>query len=123
MTKPNTKWVRMRRSELLANTSQAEKTALSHLHGLGYSPIRQYPIWTGRKMYFADMYIANINTIVEIDGGYHYTDKQKRLDKNRSGGLWRIGYHVVRLSNRDARDINKIANKIRSVVNHICLKK
>lgn len=123
MTKPSTKWVRMRRSELLANTSQAEKTAFSHLQRLGYSPIRQYPIWTGRKMYFADMYIANINTIVEIDGGYHYTTKQKRLDKNRSGGLWRIGYHVVRLSNRDARDINKIANKIRNVVNHICLKK
>lgn len=98
--------------ELLSKSSVAEKVAYSNLTKLGYEVIRQQPIQTGRRIYFADMYIPTLKTIVEIDGGYHTTNKQRKLDKNRSSGIWRLGYHVLRLSNHDVRDINKVRRKI-----------
>ena len=112
MNKPSDRWIRQRRAELLSKSSDAEKAAFKNLVRLGFKPVRQYPVWTKRKMYFADLYIPSLKLIIEIDGGYHYTARQKRLDGNRSSGLWRLGYHVVRLSNRDARDISKIKAKI-----------
>lgn len=112
MNKPSDRWIRQRRAELLSKSSDAEKAAFKNLVRLGFKPIRQYPVWTKRRIYFADLYISSLKLIIEIDGGYHYTAMQKRLDGNRSSGLWRLGYHVVRLSNRDARDISKIKAKI-----------
>ena len=115
--KPNSEWIRKRRQELLSKTSDAEKSAYLNLKKLGITALRQHPVWTGRRMYFADLYIPKYNTIFEIDGGYHYTSRQKRLDGNRSSGLWRMGYHVVRLSNHDSRNILKIKNKILLILN------
>lgn len=112
------KWLRMRRADLMFHTSDAEKSAYNALCKLGYEVIRQYPINTGRKQYFADLYIPKLNCIVEIDGGYHYTKNQKRLDTNRSNGLWRLGYHVLRLSNKECYDIKKICNKINMINRH-----
>ena len=116
MSKPSFKWIKRRRQELLGRTTDAEKSAFNNLVRLGFSPVRQFPIWTGRRMYFADLYIKEIKTIIELDGGYHYTSRQKRLDNNRSNGLWRMGYHVVRLSNHDSRNILKIKNKILLII-------
>ena len=100
------------RYELLSHTSDAEKAAILNCERLGYKVIRQQPIMTGRKLYFADIYLPEIRTALECDGGYHYTKNQKRKDGNRSAGIWRLGYHVVRLSNHDARDIHKVKAKI-----------
>lgn len=100
------------RQELLSKTSGAEKAAIENCQRLGYRVIRQQPIATGRKLYFADIYLPELKTILECDGGYHYTINQKRKDGNRSAGIWRMGYHVVRLSNHDARDIKKVRAKI-----------
>ena len=105
-----------RRQELLEHSSDSEKAAYRILVGLGYKVIRQKPISTGRRLYFADLYIPEIRAIVEIDGGYHYTKEQKRLDANRSSGLWRMGYHVLRLSNHDARDVSKIKAKVATLL-------
>ena len=113
---PSERWLRMRRAELMANSSDAEKAAYRVLCGLGYKVIRQKPISTGRRLYFADLYLPELRCIVEIDGGYHYTKNQRRLDTNRSNGLWRMGYHVLRLSNHDARDANKIKAKVATLL-------
>lgn len=115
-SKPNAKWIKQRRMELASCCSDAEKAAYNNLVKLGYSPIKQFPIWTGRKIYFADLYIPKWRLIVEIDGGYHLMQSQRRKDKNRSSGLWRLGYHVARLSNHDARDIEKVKSKILNVI-------
>lgn len=106
-------WIFQRRMELINKTSDAEKAAYINLMRLGYIVIRQKPINTGHKIYFADLYIPVLHCIVEIDGGYHTTPNQKRKDANRSHGLWRLGYHVLRLSNHDAHNIYKIKTKIR----------
>lgn len=106
------RWVRQRRADLMAKASDAEKSAYRLLRALGYEVIRQKPISTGRRIYFADLYVPALRAVVEIDGDYHYTKNQRRLDTNRSNGLWRMGYHVLRLSNRDARNMNKIKSKM-----------
>lgn len=111
------KWIRLRRADLMSKTSDAEKAAYKIVNALGYKVIRQFPINTGRRIYFADLYIPKLKLVFELDGGYHYTDKQKRLDNNRSSGIWRLGYHVVRLSNHDARNPEKIKAKIRLIHN------
>lgn len=108
----NEAWIKRRRADLLSKRSEAEKAAYRILCSMGYRVVRQKPIYTGRKLYFADLYIPSLKTVIEIDGGYHFTKVQKRLDTNRSNGLWRLGYHVLRLSNHDARDPNKIKNKL-----------
>lgn len=107
------KWIYQRRMELMSKVSDAEKAAYRNLMKLGYEVIRQKPVNTGRKIYFADLYIPKLHCIVEIDGGYHTTSNQKRKDGNRSQGMWRLGYHVLRLSNHDAKNITKIKAKLR----------
>lgn len=110
--KPSKTLINRMRQDLMSKTSNAEKAAIRNCELLGYKVVRQQPIMTGRKLYFADIYLPELKVIMEIDGGYHYTNKQKRKDSNRSAGIWRMGYHVVRLSNHDARNINKIKAKI-----------
>ena len=111
-SKPSDRWMRLRRADLLARSSEAEKKVYRTLCALGYKVVRQQPINTGRRIYFADLYIPEIKTIFELDGGYHFTSKQRRLDTNRSSGIWRMGYHVVRLSNHDAYSMEKIKSKL-----------
>ena len=108
------KALRQRRYELMANSSDAEKAAYDILLKLGYADtVKQFPIQTGRKTYFADLHIPSLRCVIEIDGGYHTTKDQKRKDANRSKGLWRLGLHVLRLSNRDARSMDAIKAKLR----------
>ena len=104
--------IRQIRCDLLSHTTDAEKAAAKICTLLGYKVIPQQPIVTGRKLYFADIYLPEIRLVIEINGGYHFTDKQRRKDKNRSQGIRRLGYHVVRLSNHDARNPKKVKEKI-----------
>ena len=117
--KPSKTLINRMRQDLMSKTSDAEKAAIRNCELLGYKVVRQQPITTGRKLYFADIYLPKLKVIVEIDGGYHYTNKQKRKDSNRSAGIWRMGYHVVRLSNHDARNINKVKAKIELIKNKL----
>ena len=103
--KPSKVLINRMRQDLMSKTSNAEKAAIRNCELLGYKVVRQ-------KLYFADIYLPELKIIVEVDGGYHFTSPQKRKDNNRSSGIWRMGYHVVRLSNHDARDINKVKAKI-----------
>ena len=111
----NNKLTSNRRADLMASASHAERVAYNILLKLGYNVIRQYPINTGKKQYYADFYLPQVRTIIEIDGGYHFTALQRKKDSNRSQGLWRLGYHVLRLSNKDARNPQKIVNKLKLI--------
>ena len=117
--KPSKALINRMRQDLMSKTSDAEKAAIRNCELLGYKVIRQQPITTGRKLYFADIYLPELKVIVEIDGAYHYSSKQKRRDNNRSSGIWRMGYHVVRLSNHDARNTNKVKAKIELIKNKL----
>ena len=99
-------YIRRRRLELMYKISDAEKAAVNNC---------KQPIVTGRRLYFADLYLPALKLAIEIDGGYHSVEAQKRKDRNRSAGMRRLGYHIVRLTNKDARDIEKVKRKIELV--------
>lgn len=109
--------IRQIRCDLLSHTTDAEKAAAKICTQLGYKVIPQQPIVTGRKLYFADIYLPEIKLVIEINGGYHFTDKQRRKDKNRSQGIRRLGYSLFNITNKDARDIKKIEQLISKAKN------
>lgn len=115
--KPSKALVNRTRQELIYRTSDAEKAAICNCLRLGYKVIRQQPIVTGRKLYFADIYIPSLKLIIEVNGGYHFTDNQKRKDRNRSQGVRRLGYSLFNITNKDARDIKKIEQLINKAKN------
>ena len=110
--KPTKSLINQIRCDLLSKSTEAEKVAYTNCSILGIKAIRQYPIYTGRKLYFADLYLPKYKTIIELDGGCHFTHEQRRKDKNRSAGLYRIAYHVLRINNKDARSIEKNQEEI-----------
>lgn len=71
------------RLELLYKSTQAEKNVCRVLDNLGIDYIRQYKIKTPCKTYYIDVFIPYLRLAIEVDGKYHYTDKQKRLDANK----------------------------------------
>ncbi len=87
------------RNELLSKSTSAEKAVCRTLSMIGVKFIRQYPVKTSRKMFYLDIYIPALRLAIEVDGKYHYTDKQKRLDANRSACIRRMGIHVFRIDN------------------------
>lgn len=115
--KPTKALINRTRQELMYRTSDAEKAAICNCLRLGYKVIRQQPIVTGRKLYFADIYIPSLKLIIEVNGGYHFTDNQKRKDRNRSQGVRRLGYSLFNITNKDARDIKKIEQLINKAKN------
>ena len=104
------------RLDLLARSTDAEKVCYNILTSLGYKVIKQQPVFTGSKVYYLDLYIPKLRLAIECDGGYHYTPNQKIKDNNRSAGLRRLGIHVYRLSNHDARNVSKVEAKIRRLI-------
>lgn len=65
------------------------------------------------KFYVADIYLPELNLIVEIDGGYHETEEQKEKDYDRDMDLKSAGYKVFRCTNEEVlRNPEVIYNSI-----------
>lgn len=107
------KWAENRRKDLFSLRSAAEKSAANIIRRLGYNISPQHIFRTPTRTFYADIFIPQLSTVVEIDGGYHMTEEQRRKDRNRTASLRRLGVrHVVRLSNKDARKPTKIRAKL-----------
>lgn len=62
----------------------------------------QYPIITPNgKGYIVDFFIPNKNIIIEVDGDYHNTPKQKIYDKLKDEELTKMGYSIIRINNME----------------------
>jgi len=72
---------------------------------LWYQFLRQYPIRFQRQKaigdYIVDFYCAKIGLAIELDGGGHYTEEQKREDSVRTEELNKMKVKVVRICNLD----------------------
>jgi very-short-patch-repair endonuclease len=51
--------------------------------------------------YVVDFYCPAANLIIEIDGGQHYSDEGMKRDAIRDEYLERLGFEVLRFSDRD----------------------
>ena len=79
-------------------------------NGLGQKCRRQYIIGE----YIVDFFFRQSMLIVEIDGGYHFTEEQQKEDVTRQNWLEQKGYKVLRFTNEQVLyDIDKTINKIK----------
>lgn len=79
----------------------------------GYKFRRQHPLLN----YVADFYCHQLKLVVEIDGEYHQTVEQKKLDKERTVNIEFQGLDVIRFTNDEVlTDINIVLNKIKEFI-------
>lgn len=79
------------------NMTEAESAfwLLAKGSGLGEKCRRQYIIGE----YIVDFFFRKSMLIVELDGGYHFTEEQQKEDSIRQSWLEHKGYKVLRFTN------------------------
>ena len=63
----------------------------------GYRFRRQHAI----GQYIADFVCLPAQLVIEVDGGYHQSPEQQKMDNIRTNYLKEKGFHVVRFSNEE----------------------
>ena len=75
---------------------------------------RQHPI----GVYIADFYCHKLKLVIEIDGGYHFSEEQQIVDKERTANIEDQGLRVIRFSNEDVLlKLPEVINKIKGFIN------
>lgn len=68
--------------------------------------------------FIADFVCLDKRLIIEVDGEYHFTEKQTEEDNVRSERLENMGYTIVRFTNTDIlNSIDSVLNKIKQILN------
>lgn len=89
------------------NMTEAESVFWSMVKGsaLGQRCLRQHIIGD----YIVDFLFRKSKLVVEIDGGYHFTDEQQEDDALRTDWLEHQGYIIIRFKNEQVLfDTNKV---------------
>lgn len=87
---------------------------LSKASGLGEKCRRQYIIGE----YIVDFFFRKSMLIVELDGGYHFTEEQQKEDVIRQGWLEHIGYRIIRFTNEEVLfNTEKVIEKVKRSLN------
>ncbi|MBP3711768.1 MAG: DUF559 domain-containing protein [Bacteroidaceae bacterium] len=100
-----------------SNMTEAESALwqMAKGNGLGQKCRRQYVIGD----YIVDFFFRQSMLIVEIDGGYHFTEEQQEEDKARQDWLEQQGYQVLRFTNEQVLvDTDNTINEIRKHLNN-----
>jgi len=66
-------------------------------NALGERCLRQFVIGD----YIVDFLFRRSKVVVEIDGGYHFSEEQKLADNIRTEWLKKMGYRVIRFTNEE----------------------
>lgn len=102
--------------KLRENPTEAEELlwlALRNNQVDGYKFRRQHPI----SIYIADFYCHKLKLVIEIDGGYHLTEEQQVLDKERTCTIEFQGLKVVRFTNEDVLlKLPEVIDKIKEFI-------
>lgn len=108
--------LKQRRRELRRNQTETEKTFWLHLRNrkfYGIKFFRQYSIGP----YILDFYCPKLKLAIELDGGQHAHDDNRKYDADRSAYLKSQGIDVMRFWNHEVLHytdsvLAKIAQKI-----------
>ena len=95
------------------NMTEAESAFWSLAIGSGFGEQcrRQYIIGE----YIVDFFIRKSMLIVELDGGYHFTEEQQKEDAIRQDWLEHMGYKILRFTNeRVLFDTDKVIIEIKN---------
>lgn len=115
-----------RRLQLISNQTESETIFKNRLLEIGIKFEFQKIIELKHTFYIVDFFIPSINTIVEIDGGYHFKKEQQIKDKEREQKLISKGYKIMRLKNNKVETIDiikfltntKQSNKKKKIFKH-----
>lgn len=98
------------------NMTEAESYLWNFLYGnsLGVRFRKQQIIGD----YIVDFACLSKQLVIEIDGGYHFTEEQITLDKIRTEYLNTLGFTVLRFTNEEVlSDIETVLEKITEALN------
>ena len=102
--------------KLRENPTQAEELMWLSLRNNqleGYKFRRQHPLLN----YVADFYCHQLKLVIEIDGEYHQTVEQKKLDKERTVNIEFQGLKLIRFTNEEViSNISAVLNKIKEFI-------
>jgi len=75
----------------------------------GYTFNRQKPL----GYYIVDFYCKPLNLVIEVDGGYHFEEKQKIKDNERQKILEEMGLRFLRFNDEEVRkDMDMVVRTI-----------
>ncbi len=79
----------------------------------GYKFRRQHPL----SLYVADFYCHQLQLVIEVDGDYHQTTEQQKMDRERTENIEFQGLHVIRFTNDEVLgDVHSVLNRIREFI-------
>lgn len=79
----------------------------------GYKFRRQHPL----SFYVADFYCHQLKLVIEVDGDYHQTIEQQKLDRERTENIEFQGLHVIRFTNDEVLgDIHLVLKTVREFI-------
>jgi very-short-patch-repair endonuclease len=85
--------------------------SIARANGLGQKCRRQYII----GKYIVDFFFRESMLIVEIDGGYHFTEQQQTDDAERQQYFEAKGYRVLRFTNEEViADTDQVISTIKN---------
>lgn len=80
---------------------------------MGYTFNRQKPL----NNYIVDFYCKPLRLVIEVDGGYHFEEEQKILDKERQSVLEEMGLNFLRFHDEEIRkDMDVVLRKIKEYI-------
>ncbi|WP_232758729.1 endonuclease domain-containing protein [Flavobacterium sp. ALD4] len=102
--------------KLRENPTEAEEVMWLSLRNNqldGYKFRRQHPLLN----YVADFYCHQLKLVIEIDGEYHQTVEQKKLDNERTENIEFQGLKLIRFTNEEViSNISAVLNKIKEFI-------
>lgn len=85
--------------------------SIAKAKGMGQKCRRQYIIGN----YIVDFFFRESMLIVELDGGYHFTEEQQKEDTIRQDWLEQKGYNILRFKNEDVLfDVDNVIEIVKS---------
>jgi len=67
--------------------------------------------------YIVDFFCPKVKLVIELDGGQHYDEEEKRKDKIRDNYIKSIGAKVLRFSDREVfENISGVLEKIEEFI-------
>jgi len=119
------KKIRKHSQELRHNMTESEKLLWKELRNRklsGYKFLRQHPIlYNGNLIRFnyfvADFYCSEKKVVIELDGPVH--DTSEEYDHFRDSELQQIGFHILRIRNKELQNMNEILQRITTFLSGI----
>lgn len=98
-------WCHRKRLGMIHKPTKSEAALREFLNEIGkFNYVSQKTFIIDDKVYFADFYFEDYQTIIEVDGASHSTPEQKLIDTMRTAFLNSAGITVLRMTNKQAQD-------------------